>query len=92
VYDVIGEPPSEEGVVQVITTLFPEILVVGAVGVEGTVFNIAPLPAGDGAEGPKEFFAIILALILDPIAREYGTDIKAEIGTVQVIDVLVQPA
>jgi len=36
VYDVIAEPPSEEGATHSMTTLLPEIVVFGAAGVEGT--------------------------------------------------------
>jgi len=46
-YDVIAEPPFEEGAVQSILTLMPSIAVVGAAGVEGTVGITAPLPSGD---------------------------------------------
>ena len=43
-YPVMAEPPSA-GAVQVIETLLPETVVVGADGVEGTVAGIiAPLP------------------------------------------------
>ena len=51
VYPVIAEPPSA-GAVQVIETLLPETVVVGAVGVLGAVGRTAPLPAGDAAEFP----------------------------------------
>ena len=47
----------------------PEIVVVGADGATGAVGNAAPLPSGDGAEGPAEFMAVILALTLDPFGR-----------------------
>ena len=58
---MIAEPPSA-GAVQVINTLLPEIVVVGAAGVEGTVADsVAPLPAGDAAELPIAFVAITLA-------------------------------
>ena len=42
-YPVIAEPPSA-GAVQLITTLLPEIAVVGAAGVLGTVGRTAPFP------------------------------------------------
>ena len=44
-YPLIAEPPSA-GAAQVIETLLPETMVVGAAGVEGTVFarSIAPVP------------------------------------------------
>ena len=42
---MIGEPPSEEGAVQLTTTLLPEIVVVGVPGLEGIVdVIIAQLP------------------------------------------------
>ena len=88
---MIAEPPSEEAV-QLIITLVPEIVVVGAAGVEGAVGNVAPLPSEDGAEGPTEFMAVILALTLDPFGRLYGVVFKVEIVTVQEIAVPVQPA
>ena len=45
-YPVIADPPSA-GAAQLITTLLPEIVVVGAAGVLGAVARTAPLPAGD---------------------------------------------
>ena len=68
-YPVITEPPSEEGATQSTLTLVPEIVIIGAAGDEGTVGNVAPLPSGDGLEGPAEFMAIILALTLEPCGR-----------------------
>jgi hypothetical protein len=50
-YPKIAEPPSA-GATQVIATSVPEIAVVGANGVVGTVGSTAPLPEGDAAEGP----------------------------------------
>ena len=68
-YPVIAEPPSA-GTAQVIKTLLPETVVVGADGVEGTFAgSIAPLPAGDPAELPIELVAIIRAKTLDPTRR-----------------------
>ncbi len=57
-YPVITEPPFA-GAIQFITTLLPEIEVVGAAGVEGAAAIIAPLPGGDAVEGPTVFRAII---------------------------------
>ncbi len=58
-YPVIADPPSA-GAVQLIETLLPEIVVVGAAGAEGTVAGItAPLPAGDVTELPIALVAII---------------------------------
>ena len=58
---MIAEPPFS-GATQLIKTLVPELTVVGAYGVEGTVAGIiAPLPARDGAEMPIALVAIILA-------------------------------
>ncbi len=51
-YPVIAEPLFP-GAAQVIETLVPETVVVGADGVEGTVAGIfAPLPLSDGSELP----------------------------------------
>ena len=66
---MIAEPPFT-GATQLIKTLVPEFTVVGADGVEGTVAGIiAPFPAGDSAELPIAFVAIILAKTLDPDIR-----------------------
>ena len=66
---MITEPPFA-GATQVIITLVPETVVVGADGVEGTVAGIiAPLPAGDIAEGPIAFMAVTLAKTLAKFAR-----------------------
>ena len=46
-YPVIGEPPSA-GAAQVIVTSVPDIAVIGAAGISGTIiYRTAPLPAGD---------------------------------------------
>ena len=55
---MIADPPSA-GAAQLITTLLPEITVVGAVGVLGAVGRFAPLPTGDAAELPIAFCAEI---------------------------------
>jgi len=48
---VIAKPPFEIGAVQFMTTLLPEIVVVGVPGTEGTVAgNIAPLPTEEYSE------------------------------------------
>jgi hypothetical protein len=66
---VIADPPSA-GAVQLIETLLPEIVVVGAAGAEGTVAGIvAPLPTGDVAELPIALVVIIRAETLDPLPR-----------------------
>ena len=47
VYPMIGEPPSA-GAAQVIVTSVPDIAVIGAAGISGTIIDrTAPLPAGD---------------------------------------------
>jgi hypothetical protein len=57
VYPVIADPPSA-GVSQVIKTLVPTIVAVGAAGELGSVAGItAPLPSGDAAELPISFVA-----------------------------------
>ena len=58
---MISEPPSE-GATQFIITLLPEIEVVGADGIAGTVTgNIAPFPSLDIFDYPKTFMAKIIA-------------------------------
>ena len=59
-YPVIAEPPFA-GATQLITTLVPEIVVVGATGAKGIVGIIAPLPEVDAAEIPIRFVAITVA-------------------------------
>lgn len=57
VYPVIADPPSA-GVSQIIKTLVPKIVVVGAPGETGSVAGItAPLPSGDATELPISFVA-----------------------------------
>jgi hypothetical protein len=54
---MIAEPPFA-GAAQYIKTLEPEIEVVGAAGVEGTVAGIiAPFPGGDATPMPIAFIA-----------------------------------
>jgi hypothetical protein len=60
VYPVITVPPSE-GATQLIKTLLPEIVVVGAAGTLGAVCITAPLPKLDAADGPSTFMAVTLA-------------------------------
>jgi len=62
VYPVITDPPSA-GATQLIKTLLPEIVVVGAAGTLGAVavYITAPLLKLDAAEGPKTFVAVTLA-------------------------------
>ena len=53
---MIADPPSA-GAAQVIETLLPETVVVGAAGELGSVGRAAPLPYEDAAEVPKAFVA-----------------------------------
>ena len=67
-------------------------MVVGTVGVEGTVAGItAPLPAGDAAELPIAFVAIIRAKTLDPTTRLYGAAFKSVMAIVQDDAAPIQP-
>jgi hypothetical protein len=55
---VITEPPLA-GATQVIKTLVPETVVVGADGVEGAIAGIiAQFPSEDAVEGPTAFAAL----------------------------------
>jgi hypothetical protein len=53
---MITDPPSA-GANQLITTLVPEIVVVGCTGIWGIFGSTAPFPEVDAAEVPKTFMA-----------------------------------
>ena len=85
-YDVIGEPPLNDGAAQVIVTLMLVLTEVdGVSGASGFVIITAPLPAGDKAELPKAFVAYTFAKMLAPHRRLNGAACRIEIGTVQLV-------
>ena len=67
VYLVIGVLPCA-GATQVISTLLPEIVVVGAAGTLGAVTN-APLPSLEYNELPTTFVASTFAIPVYPAPR-----------------------